>query len=99
MLTLQFILLPSRLCEGDPSDERFGAGGRIVRIDRERERGEILRSLPIDLPEVFDDVATLGDPLAELAASRAQDDIGNGAGLLAFADRANPCRRIPDVAD
>src|SRR4030095_11972425 len=89
----------SRPREDGRSDERLGAGARIVRIDRERARGRFVWRLAIDPPEVFDDIASLGDPFAELVRARAQDDISHRAGLLALADRAGRCRRIPNVAD
>jgi hypothetical protein len=85
--------------EDGRSDERLRAGARIVRIDRERESGRALRRLAIDLTEVFDDIAALGDPFAEFVGARAQDDISHCGGLLALADRASRCRRIPNVAD
>src|SRR5439155_11593423 len=58
-----------------------------------------VRRLAIDPPEVFDDIAPLGDPFAELVGARAHDDISHRGGLLALAGRAGRCRRIPNVAD
>jgi len=89
----------SRPREDGRSDERVGAGARIVRIDRERERGRVVRRLAIDPPEVFDDIAALGDSFAEFVGARAQDDISHRGNFLALADRASRCRRIPNVAD
>jgi hypothetical protein len=94
----------SRVCSSRPredgrSDERFGAGARIVRIDSKREAGRVIRRLAIDPPEVFDHIAALGDPFAEILGARAQDNISHRGSLLTLADGASRCRRIPNVAD
>src|SRR5581483_10454784 len=52
-----------------------------------------------DLPEVGDDIAALREPLAELRRARADDDVGDGAGLLALADRPDWQRGVPHVPD
>src|SRR5688500_6058746 len=89
----------SRRREGGRADERFRAGARVVRIDRESESGRFVRRLAINPAEVFYDIAALGDPLAKPLGAGAHHDISHGAALLALADRAGRCRRIPIIAD
>src|ERR1700716_118438 len=73
--------------EADGTDERFRARVRVVGVDRERDRARIGGLLAVDRPVVRADVATLLDPAPQLGGGRAQDDVGNGARLLA-AERA-----------
>src|SRR5207237_8878762 len=61
--------------------------------------GRVVVCFAVDLLEVFADVALLGDPLVEIGRPRVHDDVGDGARLLALADRPHGLRRVPHVAD
>src|SRR5262249_46793252 len=89
----------SRPAEEDRADEGLRARPGVVGVDRDRHGAGIVRRLAVDLLEVIDDVAPLGDPLAELGAPRLDDDVVHGARLLALEDRAHGGGRVPDVPD
>src|SRR5262245_10368935 len=88
-----------RLREEDRAHEPLGRGVGVVRVDGDRYGGRINRDVAVDLLEIVDHVTPLGHPLAELGGAGAQHDVGDGAGLLALADRADWLRGVPHVAD
>src|ERR1700682_3025663 len=90
----------SRLPEEDLADEGLRPRSRVVRVDADDQRLDLLVGLlAIDLLVVFADIARSHEPLSQVRLARTHNDIGHEARLLTLDRDAGRRRRVPDIDD